>query len=180
MLASFLAGAGALVGGITIGIVTPFMGHQRSLLFALAFFFISYMIVNYAPASPRLTSGTVFFVQLFIQVAFNILPYHITKCFHPEDRAILPVFGTMIGIFMAAFSFQAEVSIGEVMLKPDGSNTFGNVQFYLMMVASAILLLASIFGGLFVYPDASSISADTHNPVYNRNPDLPEAKLQGA
>jgi SHS family lactate transporter-like MFS transporter len=176
MLASFLTGAGALVGGVTIGIVTPFMGPQRSLLFALAFFFISYMIVNYAPASPRMTSGTVFFVQLFIQVAFSILPYHITKCFHPEDRAIIPIFGSMVGIFMAAFSVQTEASIGEIMPQPNGYPSLGNVQFYLMMVASAILLLASIFGGLFVYPDASYISADTHTPMQNGNPDRPQSQ----
>jgi MFS family permease len=160
ILGTCMAGFGALAGGLTLGIIAPFIGYQRSLLLALITVLSTFLIYSYVSLTPIQLMLTMLFIQLFIQFGFSSLYYHLAKNFHPNHRGGFPRAGAYIGILFSSFALQLELVIGEALGNYEkGELYYELVQFWIIIASVVILAVCCIVSGWNVYPELSFLGS---------------------
>ncbi|MFZ0590864.1 MAG: MFS transporter [Bryobacteraceae bacterium] len=91
---------GALVGGVTAGLVSDRLGRRRTLASSLALAIVIIPLWAYAETPILLTAGA-FLMQFMAQGAWGVIPAHLSELSPNSIRGFLPGFGYQCGALLA-------------------------------------------------------------------------------
>jgi SHS family lactate transporter-like MFS transporter len=100
-IVSVISMAGAIIGGIVVGLFSDRYGRRRAMAVStlLAIFLIPLWI--FAPSIALISLGA-FFMQFLVQGAWGVIPAHINELSPAAMRAFLPGFAYQLGVLVAA------------------------------------------------------------------------------
>lgn len=101
---------GAIVGGITIGMLSEQFGRRR--MIAVAAFCVLPLIPLWAMATtPVLIALGAFLMQVAVQGAWGVVPAHLNELSPPEARGTFPGFIYQVGNLIAASNATIQASV---------------------------------------------------------------------
>ncbi len=109
---------GALVGGITFGLVSDRLGRRRAMVAALLLANVMIPLWAYAPTTTLLVLGA-FLMQFMVQGAWGVVPAHITELSPDSVRGFLPGFAYQCGVALAGTVAYIEAILKEHMSFPN-------------------------------------------------------------
>jgi MFS transporter, SHS family, lactate transporter len=95
-----IANAGAIAGGIVIGLFSDRIGRRKSMIIALLFGILVIPLWAFSPSTAMLAAGA-FLLQFAVQGAWGIVPAQMTELTPDHIRGFLPGFAYQCGILLA-------------------------------------------------------------------------------
>jgi SHS family lactate transporter-like MFS transporter len=92
---------GALVGGISIGLLSDRLGRRASVAWSLGLAIAVVPLWAYAPSQALLVTGA-FLLQFFVQGAWGVIPAHLSELSPNAIRGFLPGFAYQCGVLVAS------------------------------------------------------------------------------
>jgi MFS transporter, SHS family, lactate transporter len=105
---------GAIVGGITVGLLSDRIGRRRAIVLALVGAILTIPLWSYAPQMGLLVTGA-FLMQFFVQGAWGVIPAHLSELSPNEIRGFLPGFSYQCGVLVAGTVVYLEPALAEHM-----------------------------------------------------------------
>ncbi|KAJ2665653.1 Carboxylic acid transporter [Coemansia sp. RSA 1200] len=138
---------GAIVGGMFFGYISEYLGRRRTIAICaiIGACFIPLWIL---PKSFGLLLVGTFFMQVFVQGAWGVIPAYLSEISPADFRATFPGLAYQLGNLVAASASQIEATMGEKNPLPelrDGKTVpdYGRVQGILIgSIYSCVLVLA--------------------------------------
>jgi MFS transporter, SHS family, lactate transporter len=97
---SAISMVGALVGGITIGLLSDRIGRRWAMIGSLLAAIFTIPLWAYAPRAGLLITGA-FVMQFFVQGAWGVIPAHLSELSPNSIRGFLPGFAYQCGVLLA-------------------------------------------------------------------------------
>jgi MFS transporter, SHS family, lactate transporter len=91
---------GAILGGLTMGYYSDFVGRRRAMVTSLLLAVIVIPLWAYAPTTSLLVIGA-FVLQFMVQGAWGVVPAHINELSPDAVRGFLPGFAYQCGVLIA-------------------------------------------------------------------------------
>jgi SHS family lactate transporter-like MFS transporter len=91
---------GAIIGGITVGLLSDKFGRRRALVLSLVAGILLTPLWAYAPGVGLLVTGA-FLIQFCVQGAWGVIPAHLSELSPNEIRGFLPGFAYQCGVLLA-------------------------------------------------------------------------------
>lgn len=139
-LIAIIYNVGAILGGLTFGILSERIGRKRSILLALLFVLPIIPLWAHAQSIVGLAAGA-FLIQFFVQGAWGVVPVHLNEISPDEIQGTFPGLVYQLGNLFASYNatLQAGIAI----------NHGGDYGFALTYVAgiAALVLALLVFGG---------------------------------
>lgn len=157
-----VANIGALVGGLTFGHISEFVGRRLTIMACCVLG--GALIYPWAFASSNAgANASVFFLQLAVQGAWGICPIYISELSPPHFRAFIAGTAYQLGNLASSASSTIEARIGERFPLPDGTYDYGRVMAILVGT-----VFAFVFVVVFLGPEKRvSLSIDTSADLEN-------------
>ncbi|KAJ2077341.1 Carboxylic acid transporter [Coemansia sp. RSA 988] len=141
---------GAIIGGIFFGYTSEYLGRRRTIAICAicgACFVPLWILPD---AFGTLLAGA-FFMQLFVQGAWGVIPAYLTEISPAAFRATFPGLAYQLGNLISASASQIEASLGEKNPLPelrDGEPVpnYGRVQGILIGVIFSFVLVLAVVG----------------------------------
>jgi len=92
---------GALIGGVTCGMLSDRLGRRRTIVIAFLLAMVVIPLWAFAPSLPLLVAGA-FLMQFMVQGAWGVIPAHITELSPDDVRGFLPGFAYQCGVLLAS------------------------------------------------------------------------------
>ena len=92
---------GAILGGITFGLLSDRIGRRRGMIGALSLGILIVPLWAFSPGTIPLVVGA-FLMQFMVQGAWGVIPAHITELSPDSVRGFLPGFAYQCGVALAA------------------------------------------------------------------------------
>ena len=99
-LISAISMVGAIIGGITVGLLSDKFGRRRALVLSLVAGILLTPLWAYAPGVGLLVTGA-FLIQFCVQGAWGVIPAHLSELSPNEIRGFLPGFAYQCGVLLA-------------------------------------------------------------------------------
>jgi SHS family lactate transporter-like MFS transporter len=106
-----IANAGALAGGIAIGLFSDRIGRRKSMIAALLLGIFVIPLWAFSPTTAMLAAGA-FLLQFAVQGAWGIVPAQMTELTPNHIRGFLPGFAYQCGILLASSVTYIEAAFG--------------------------------------------------------------------
>jgi len=111
-LLAIIGNLGAIVGGISFGILSERIGRRRAIL--LGALLVLPVIPLWAwSATPLLLGAGAFLIQVAVQGAWGIVPVHLNELSPPRARGTFPGFAYQLGNLAASWNVVFQTSIAE-------------------------------------------------------------------
>lgn len=101
---------GAIIGGIGFGMASQHYGRRRMIVIAALLSVLVVPLWAFAPTAALLGLGA-FFMQVFVQGCWGIIPAHLNEISPPEARATFPGTVYQLGNFIAASNAPLQVAL---------------------------------------------------------------------
>jgi SHS family lactate transporter-like MFS transporter len=98
---SGLSSIGAIIGGVSVGLLSDRFGRRRGIAFALFGAIVLVPLWAYAPNVALLALGA-FLMQFMVQGAWGVIPAHLSELSPDSVRGFLPGFGYQCGVLLAS------------------------------------------------------------------------------
>ena len=97
---SAISMVGAILGGITVGLLSDRIGRKRAIVFSLIAAVVLTPLWAYAPETGLLVLGA-FLIQFCVQGAWGVIPAHLSELSPNSIRGFLPGFAYQCGVLLA-------------------------------------------------------------------------------
>ncbi|KAJ1664558.1 Carboxylic acid transporter [Coemansia sp. RSA 1813] len=141
---------GAIVGGMFFGYISEYLGRRRTIAICtiIGACFIPLWIVP--KQFGQLLAGA-FFMQVFVQGAWGVIPVYLSEISPSQFRATFPGLAYQLGNLIAASASQIEATMGEKNPLPELRNgkkipDYGRVQGILIGIIYACVFVLVILG----------------------------------
>jgi SHS family lactate transporter-like MFS transporter len=101
---------GAILGGLTFGTLSQYLGRRRAILTAALCALPTIWLWLYSPTAATLALGA-FLVQFFVQGAWGVIPAHLNELSPPEARGSFPGTVYQLGNFIASSNAMLQTSL---------------------------------------------------------------------
>ena len=101
---------GAIIGGITFGMASQHYGRRRMMVIAAVLAILAAPLWAFGPTALWLGVGA-FFMQVFVQGCWGIIPAHLNEISPPEARGTFPGTVYQLGNFIASSNAPLQVMI---------------------------------------------------------------------
>ncbi|KAJ2798695.1 Carboxylic acid transporter [Coemansia guatemalensis] len=141
---------GAIIGGIFFGYISEYLGRRRTMAICAicgACFVPLWILPD---AFGTLLAGA-FFIQVFVQGAWGVIPAYLSEISPAAFRATFPGLAYQLGNLISASASQIEASLGEKNSLPDLRDgktvpNYGRVQGILIGVIFSCVLVLAVVG----------------------------------
>ena len=137
---AIVVNVGALIGGVSFGILSERIGRRRAIIAAAALALPMIPLWAFAQNLVLLAVGG-FLMQLMVQGAWGVVPAHLNELSPPGVRAILPGFAYQLGNLAVSRMTPVQSRIAE----SHGGN-FGLAMAGTMVVVSVALIIVTSLG----------------------------------
>lgn len=103
---------GAILGGLTFGTLSQYLGRRRAILTAALCAIPAMWLWLYSPTAATLAAGA-FLVQFFVQGAWGVIPAHLNELSPPEARGSFPGTVYQLGNLIAASNAVLQTALAE-------------------------------------------------------------------
>ncbi|KAJ2452594.1 Carboxylic acid transporter [Coemansia sp. RSA 2336] len=141
---------GAICGGIFFGYISEYLGRRRTIAICsiIGACFVPLWIL---PSQFGALLAGAFFIQVFVQGAWGVIPAYLAEISPENFRATFPGLSYQLGNLISASASQIEATLGEKNPLPEKRNgetipDYGRVQGILIGVIFSCVLLLVIFG----------------------------------
>lgn len=111
---SIISMAGALVGGVLVGLFSDRIGRRRAIILSLCAGILLTPLWAYAPHLAWLVTGA-FLMQFCVQGAWGVIPAHLSELSPNEVRGFMPGFAYQCGVLLAGSVGALEAAFAERM-----------------------------------------------------------------
>ncbi|KAJ2350314.1 Carboxylic acid transporter [Coemansia erecta] len=141
---------GAIVGGIFFGYISEYLGRRRTIVIC-AIIGACFVPLWILPSSFGTLLAGAFFIQVFVQGAWGVIPAYLAEISPENFRATFPGLSYQLGNLISASASQIEATMGEKNPLPelrDGETVpnYGRVQGILVGIIFSCVLILAIFG----------------------------------
>lgn len=162
-----VANLGALVGGITLGHLSEFVGRRLTIM--LACVVGGALIYPWAFSQGTNINAAVFFMQFCVQGAWGVIPIYLSECSPPQFRAFIVGVAYQLGNLVSSASSTIESTVGERFpLKGPNGQVVVNKYDYAKVMA---ILMGCVFGYvllvIFVGPEFRHRALLTDDAVHH-------------
>lgn len=98
---SAISMVGALIGGVSIGLLSDRIGRRRAIVISLILAIALTPLWAYAPTVGLLVAGA-FLMQFFVQGAWGVIPAHLSELSPNDVRGFMPGFAYQCGVLVAS------------------------------------------------------------------------------
>ncbi|KAJ2549254.1 Carboxylic acid transporter [Coemansia sp. RSA 1933] len=141
---------GAIVGGMFFGYMSEYLGRRRTIAICtiIGACFIPLWIL---PSKFGTLLAGAFFMQVFVQGAWGVIPVYLSEMAPPEFRATFPGLAYQLGNLISASASQIEATMGEKNPLPELRNgqkvpDYGRVQGILIGIIYCCVLVLVVVG----------------------------------
>ena len=131
---------GAILGGLTYGMLSQRMGRRRSIITAAQLVQPAVWLWAYAPSTALLALGA-FIVQFFVQGAWGVVPAHLNEISPSEARGTFPGTVYQLGNLIASSNAWMQARIAEA-----HGNDYAIALAGVAIVAALVIALLTAFG----------------------------------
>lgn len=119
-----VANIGALIGGLTIGHFSNFVGRRLSII--ICCIGGGALIYPWAFVTNGGIDAAVFFLQFFVQGAFGVIPAHLSELAHPEFKSFIVGVAYQLGNLASSASstIESELCHRFPIVNSDGTTTY--------------------------------------------------------
>jgi MFS transporter, SHS family, lactate transporter len=139
-LMTALLNVGAIIGGISFGLLSQKIGRRRTIAIAALIALPVLPFWAFGSTIPVLAVG-VFLIQISVQGAWGVIPAHLNELSPPEIRATFPGFVYQLGNLLAAVNLNLQVWIAEA-----HNNDYGLAMAIVVGTVSVVITLMVAFG----------------------------------
>jgi SHS family lactate transporter-like MFS transporter len=132
-----IAMIGAMLGGLTFGLLSDVWGRRRAMLSALALAFIFIPLWVLAPSLRLILTGA-FLMQFMVQGAWGVVPAHLSELSPDSLRGFFPGMAYQLGVVFASVSAYAESLLTQHMTYGQAMACFAGTVLILGMVAVGV------------------------------------------
>jgi SHS family lactate transporter-like MFS transporter len=136
---TIIANAGAIVGGVLVGLFSDRAGRRKAMILSLVFGIVVIPLWAFSPTTALLAAGA-FLLQFAVQGAWGIVPVHINELSPDHIRGFLPGFAYQCGILLAG-------SVAYIEAVFAGRVSYSNAMALTALVVFAGASIAIAFGG---------------------------------
>ncbi|KAJ2156994.1 Carboxylic acid transporter [Coemansia sp. RSA 552] len=141
---------GAIIGGIFFGYISEYLGRRRTIAIC-AVCGACFVPLWILPSSFGPLLAGAFFIQIFVQGAWGVIPAYLSEISPPDFRATFPGLAYQLGNLISASASQIEATMGEkdpLPEKRDGETipNYGRVQGILIGIIFSCVLVLAIIG----------------------------------
>jgi len=109
---AILYNIGAILGGLTFGTVSQWLGRKRAIIAATCFAVPAVWLWAFSPNVALLALGA-FIVQFFVQGAWGVVPAHLNELSPAEARGAFPGTVYQLGNFIASYNATLQTTFAE-------------------------------------------------------------------
>ncbi|KAJ2620630.1 Carboxylic acid transporter, partial [Coemansia sp. RSA 1290] len=141
---------GAICGGIFFGYISEYLGRRRTIAIC-AIIGACFVPLWILPSQFGVLLVGAFFIQVFVQGAWGVIPAYLAEISPENFRATFPGLSYQLGNLISASASQIEATLGEKNPLPelrDGETipNYGRVQGILIGIIFSCVLVLVIFG----------------------------------
>lgn len=103
---------GAIVGGLTFGMLSQRLGRRRAIVTAALLALPAVWLWAFSQTAMLLALGA-FLIQFFVQGAWGVIPAHLNELSPPEARGVFPGTVYQVGNFIASSNAALQANIAE-------------------------------------------------------------------
>ncbi len=134
---SAISMAGAIFGGVLIGLFSDRIGRRRAIVFSLLAAILTIPLWAYAPQLGLLVTGA-FLMQFFVQGAWGVIPAHLSELSPNQIRGFMPGFAYQCGVLLAGSVGLLEAIFAERMSYATAMAATGGTVFAATAIIAAL------------------------------------------
>jgi SHS family lactate transporter-like MFS transporter len=134
---SAISMVGALVGGVTVGLLSDRIGRRRAIVLSLITGILLTPLWAYAPRVGLLVAGA-FLMQFCVQGAWGVIPAHLSELSPNDIRGFLPGFAYQCGVLLAGSVATLEAVFAEHMSYATAMAVTASTVFAVTSVVAAL------------------------------------------
>jgi SHS family lactate transporter-like MFS transporter len=154
---AIVAAVGAILGGISFGSISQWIGRRVAILIAAGFAITLIPLWAFSQTFALLAAGG-FAMQFMVQGAWGTIPAHLNELSPGNARGIFPGFTYQLGNLIAAGAVQIEATLAATrFVLPDGRPGYASALAVTTLLALASVIVFTVVG-YFVSPERRTAS----------------------